>query len=693
MPKLSPYKAAAYKNYANTDRYLTQKAKGLAWLRSTNGVMALKHTGFLRPPSAFRVLPYDEPELPTFARPCPMRPRHGFVESQLCTSWRQLMALVHATARADPEGEIILMPEIRGIYSLLINNSGTAIGKGNDGATSGTSALFIPAPTPAKALTEALMQGGYSFPSDVGLKQSPYIEAVRSDDARLGFDAVQLRDGPEISAASEYIPRKVKVRKVLEMSDAKGIDVLLEWEKMVLEASKKTGTVAYLPKHPLSSHFAIHAISHGVPVVTKKRPELGQTLPPAASKPPAMKKGQYGVLADLLAMWLLESRPPSKILWPDKTTSEGESPLTEQTIGTALAIAHSHMHWGGAWPYLHLRAFGAAITARAILCGCLGEARHFYGHGPGTRLIKAETGYMFMQNYHSWPTELDLEGRKAFNKEWQVCCEEKGLGYYLSARLHLTSWEKVGDGGSPVPNKNQSERLHYGDGFPRPTRDHIFVCGTKLHPRTLQELGPLLEEDLKGPGWGSSYGGARWAKSAYLGTRLLNAIMDFLEDPDRPTWVRVVRRMNTAVNSAHNGGDVLSKWAFQQKLDNIAQAPCLGFTASWLPELVYDRAYWNSKAKGKREECLAQPPKMKPIPAADVPMEDVEVFEDDDAEPELPDDNGEFKGPHFVKWSPPPDALKMQIDAWEKAETATGDVPIPAHPDFVSTDEKENDNG
>src|SRR5688572_21917508 len=45
---------------------------------------------------------------PYFARPCPLNPQHGFVDSRVVQNNEQLEKVIEETLAADPEGEVML---------------------------------------------------------------------------------------------------------------------------------------------------------------------------------------------------------------------------------------------------------------------------------------------------------------------------------------------------------------------------------------------------------------------------------------------------------------------------------------------------------------------------------------------------------------------------------------------------------
>lgn len=242
----------------------TQKARGLKWLESggITDYLLLKYqyiTDFEVPESV---------EYPVFARPCPIRPRHGFVDSRHVCNEDQLRAILAETKEADEEGELVLAQVLENsviTHSAIFANGQLSIGLGNDGATSGKGRIV-------------------SFPMVQPDKNEPYPEDLipEGDEAYLEFildkwcDAflVQVRNGPKLAGSSpDFIPRKTLVQGVLKPE----IDQdLQEWEHLVENLGE--GWVINALGHTLSSHFCVHGVLHGIPVVTTREVFIEEVL-------------------------------------------------------------------------------------------------------------------------------------------------------------------------------------------------------------------------------------------------------------------------------------------------------------------------------------------------------------------------------------------------------------------------------
>ncbi len=142
----------------------TQKARGIA-------ALARYHASYLVPPFEIHCASTVRPEqlLGYFSRPCPMRPRHGFVDSRKITSVEEADVLIRETLAADPEAEIVTMPLIEAACSGIWTTGLLTIGVGNDGATAGTSARTLPAL--GKLVTADTM-------AKAGVQDTPYVEIL-----------------------------------------------------------------------------------------------------------------------------------------------------------------------------------------------------------------------------------------------------------------------------------------------------------------------------------------------------------------------------------------------------------------------------------------------------------------------------------------------------------------------------------
>lgn len=129
----------------------TQKAKG---------IVALSDAGLSVPwfrviadaddiPDAIKFLRYRSVTY-AFARPCPSRPRHGFVESRPVNltnpekAAAEIRALLEHARDFDPLAEIVLMNYLPAEYNVIVTPGAVVIGPEHDGATAGIDTITIP---------------------------------------------------------------------------------------------------------------------------------------------------------------------------------------------------------------------------------------------------------------------------------------------------------------------------------------------------------------------------------------------------------------------------------------------------------------------------------------------------------------------------------------------------------------------
>lgn len=280
-----------------------------------------------------------------FARPCPVRPRHGFVDSRVCTDLNQIRDVWAAARAADPEAELILMRPIEAVCSGVLAGDRLAIGPGHDGATAGHGAhelTVLPVEWSADLLTAAGLAPA---------TETAYVELVHS--AEPFTYAVQLRAGPALPAGADYIPADVTVTAVVTPHDD-----LLRWERDV--ACFGPGTVVAAPGGSLASHAAIHCVIHGVPYVTSRPVAVGDQLSAVVTGAPAFTLNAAAFLTGgAIADRMLQT-------------------CASEVCQLAVLVLHQ-------WPAL--RASGAAASrmlgfacralARAGAAICAGEARHY----------------------------------------------------------------------------------------------------------------------------------------------------------------------------------------------------------------------------------------------------------------------------------------------------------------------------
>lgn len=251
----------------------TQKAKGMValadWGKSTVPSFTIAQDSADIPLSL---------DFPRFVRPCPPVPNHGGVESRLVTTHEGVREVLAEAQAAIPGSELIIAQPIDAVANLVYTPNVLTLGPGHDGATSGRGAVSL-------GLVRTLNVDTLPL-EEAGITQEPYVEAVmqRAGD-KLSVLWTQLRNGPEIPAAQDYVPEETTVQAVV---DAEGD--LLEWAERVKAFTPGTVVVGT----GLGSHYAVHCIQKGVPFVTTHRPTVGEILPKsdiAPLDPQAVREG------------------------------------------------------------------------------------------------------------------------------------------------------------------------------------------------------------------------------------------------------------------------------------------------------------------------------------------------------------------------------------------------------------------
>ena len=361
----------------NVKMYRTQKARGLQVLRNNPVFQRYNLPQLTLSEFDLSIFPHTayKGAYPVFVRPCPVVPRHGFVESRSVKDANAALAVVAETLREDPQGEIIFMPRMSGKWSGIATHANIAFGLNNDGATGGKSVKTVPAYVEPKHFIKAVGADQCRWST---IKTAPYVEFVEEREKPV---FVQLRDGPETPRSKNYIPQEITVTGVLDtrLFD----DDLLLWEKAVKDMLKSCGkgAVVYHPKGSLTSHFSVHAIACQMAVILDgPMPKPGDVLKPEGWEPEALKPSDYKKIAKRLAARL--SKSFADFDYADQRTA----------VLTAVGALHAMPQWGREEHLLALRAEGFAATLVFTTAACLGELRHWWSAGPGRSGMSDDNG-------------------------------------------------------------------------------------------------------------------------------------------------------------------------------------------------------------------------------------------------------------------------------------------------------------
>jgi hypothetical protein len=314
----------------------TQKARGVMWLQDNRYLLPgnlAGHINYHKVLDARTASPNDM--VARFCRPCPMRPRHGFVDSKFINNPIEAQQMIDATLAADPDAEILTAEPIEADYSAVWTKGVIAIGKGTDGATAGTSSRTLP-------VTGDLL-GDLDYSGIIA--HSPYAELLYKHDKPY---IVQLRDGEPIPDSADWVPFPVTVTRVVR---AEGD--LLEWESLCRTLSGEPGIVVdHSNGGSLASHYAQHCVLNNLPIITSHVPQLGETLTSNSATPHIdIKKLRSGFVA--------AQRMPINYT---------------KAAHIMLAGCHHIAKWAGREDYLLGLAMGAAY--RLTIVAALGEIRH-----------------------------------------------------------------------------------------------------------------------------------------------------------------------------------------------------------------------------------------------------------------------------------------------------------------------------
>jgi hypothetical protein len=295
--------------------------------------------------------------LPCFMRPCPVTPRHGFVDSRVVTSTDDVRAVWQEAIAADPGAEALLMPFVKASHNMVWRPGLVSVGPGHDGATGGHDSATI------------LIEPGYSphwatiaTDATVNLEQcDPFVEAVMGPN---GLTVTQVRAGDKgAPAGADWIPAPMIVARVRTIDPATKKDdgAMLAWESEA-KALIAGEDLVYNPGGNLGDHWSVHARIHGIGVVTTFRPSVGDTVP-------AM--GQQ-----------VEPLDPQAIVWGLLGGLCGPSliPTDRRVSAVCAAVCGTHhgLRMGGAIG-VHLGT-SIAVMLRLGQAAIWGEARHAEHH-------------------------------------------------------------------------------------------------------------------------------------------------------------------------------------------------------------------------------------------------------------------------------------------------------------------------
>lgn len=464
-----------------------------------------------------------------FVRPCPTVPRHGFVESRLVKSIKELTQVWEETIAQDPNGEMIVMERLTGKRSAVVTNASVTWGNNNDGVTGGeggtvTIPFAVSNDVWHNVVRRHVSSEQYSYVSGYGETCEPIYSIAKTDSGKI-YDKditecpyfeivedrenaciVQLRNGPAQECVADFVPEQVRVEELIY---AKDYPDLLKWEAAIKERKGRKGLVVRgIEGSSLASHHAVHAISANIPYITSKREVyVGTVLPKMEASASKLSKDDLLTIREGLNFYLEFELPIG---------------LTVQRDLLLMAVAsfHAMNGWDTSDRLLHLRAYGVVMILRYIFAAVMGELRYFYRHGPGIR----------------------VNGAQPYTKG--AC------------------WDLVA---------GQDRNQIYNEVLTQP------------HTWNLRRMVPCLataRKDYWRAGWERGYGGHSWSKVAFTAGVMAHALRQFVKTPTMLKWQRVITATNIAVNTVHNNGKAVSKWVDDKFLQLCAVAPQVGFMSN-----------------------------------------------------------------------------------------------------------------
>jgi hypothetical protein len=520
-------------------KYRTQKVIGIQDMRTYHipGISQLFDN--------LTILPYSLPLCSIkgkFARPAPMTPRHGFVESRVVQSWVDLLNLYRETLEADPDGELIIMDQFTGDFSAVATNAGISWGIGNDGATTGAAGTVTIPSAVGVELWNRTIFASRDF-RDFGVTECVYLEIVQNVEDKNSINSkeelylVQRRNGPEVPTTVDYIPQDMKIKTILDPKDYK--ENLLKWEMVIKEHKGKPGIVVSHKGGTLSSHFAVHAIENNIPVVCSKNVYVGKTLEKVGDDIPKLSDTDLKALSRSVLKWLNK-----------KYISAENKNECRNILYTAIGSVHSMSRWDNSPMLMQFRAIAIASLIRFLNAAVAGELRHWDRHGPGRDGDEDEDG----------DEEESYSGGKTMRTTLK-CAK-----YLRTDRGRTRIW--------------------------KPYLDPL-ALSTRL--KTLNNIYLDFGEE----GWNSSYGGNCWQDVTLALINLVKATMLFVRKPIQANWTEVMLTLNTALHTAHNNGLAVTKWCNNDHVSTIAAVPTFGFTNTFAARTALGMQMYSKKINGE----------------------------------------------------------------------------------------------
>ena len=291
-------------------------------------------------------------KFPLFARPAPSVPRHGYIDSRIVNTPKEVCDLLSTVLKDDPLGELLLCKYISSSHNAIWTPGSITIGRGHDGATGGKDVIVVPLAGKNTIPLTTLKQAGIKPDS------WPYVEVVyKKNEDPLSATLTQLREGPIMkSVQGNFIPSPTLIKHIVHADPSKFKDT--GWEKEIQKFSGMEGVIVWHPNGSITDHFSIHAFTEKIPIIfDEKSPLVGDILEPTIGA------AQIGFNPESMLRGFVAG---SKLLLEWNSSNLLEAALV--ILHNATAMTGESSKWLG---------FGTAILLRFGMAALNGEARHF----------------------------------------------------------------------------------------------------------------------------------------------------------------------------------------------------------------------------------------------------------------------------------------------------------------------------
>ncbi|UOF78793.1 hypothetical protein [Caudoviricetes sp.] len=530
----------------------TQKAKGIIALQKCATLWcsnaALQEALVL--PQQHALLPYVFHAVANgrdyFLRPCPMVPRHGFVESTILgaevrhTGARAYMASRWQLARAhDPQAEMIVMPYVNAQYSAVVTPQGVSLGLETYGAT-GSLGFFLPS-------YGNLWRDSASLLAEAGITQTPYAELLYTEHPQPQI--VQLRDGPPVPTVNAYVPtHMVGQVPTWAFVALPSLSLISLHETLQEMKAKSPNGVVRGPAESMGSHIAAQVIAAGLAYIPGDHsywskatcenllplPQTGGDLPPDA----------LWYFGGCLAHAESRRFPLHNVhSWGFDIRASNLIAYLHHVASTCLAILHSATAWDLTGSQAKILASAISDFLRLYGLAIVGESRHGKVTAAAPKRMRTP------------PLKL------------------------------------------PFLTKEQKGRAKY----------QIHSVGRNL--REYRHLSPTIAAWMANARFSSAFGGALWLTATVAWQDALAKYTAMQNSPTNGNYRSLLAACHGLINLAHNNGHVFDKFVTKATMDRIAHTPLYYLvqpeSARWLLLVVHrNHAALGPRANGGDNDAM-----------------------------------------------------------------------------------------